>query len=153
MNIITIILALSTIDAVVIALVCRVFSIQQKKQLTKYEIALSDDRLIYIRKMIDTLYTYNHNPEKLRKHIIELMKADVLIAYHVVTPSDRTKYDEVNCKKTDKLLCKLSDMGFTPRELCMLFSLNNINSVYVKMSRMNKRLKEAAESDIRQITK
>ena len=79
MNIITIILALSTIDAVVIALVCRVFSIQQKKQLTKYEIALSDDRLIYIRKMIDTLYTYNHNPEKLRKHIIELMKADVLI--------------------------------------------------------------------------
>ncbi len=103
--------------------------------------------------MIDTLYTYNHNPEKLRKHIIELMKADVLIAYHVVTPSDRTKYDEVNCNKTDKLLCKLSDMGFTPRELCMLFSLNNINSVYVKMSRMNKRLKEAAESDIRQITK
>ena len=36
-------------------------------------------------------------------------------------------------------------MEFTPRELCMLFPLNNINSVYVKISRMNKKLKEAEE--------
>ena len=76
------------------------------------------------------------------------MTVDVLMAYHVVTPSDNTKYDKMNCRQADKLLCKLSDMGFTPRELCMLFSLNNINSVYVKISRMNKKLKEAEEKPV-----
>ena len=39
-------------------------------------------------------------------------------------------------------------MGFTPRELYLLFSLNNINSVYVKISRMNKRLKESGEAPV-----
>lgn len=138
-----VIIILIVLDGFVIAVVCRIYAILQRESAYKRDIALSDDRLIYIRKMIDTLYTYNHNAEKLRKHIVELMTVDVLMAYHVITPSDRTKYDKMNCRKADKLLCKLSDMGFTPRELCVIFSLNNINSVYVKISRMNKRLKES----------
>lgn len=148
-----IILILIVIDAVLIALVYRVYSILKNAHGNRAETALSRDRLIYIRKIIDTVYTHQSNAERLQKRIIELTKSDVLLAYHVVMPPNDTGYDKVGCNEADKLLCKLADMGFTPRELCMLFSLNNINSVYVKMSRMNKRLKEAAESDIRQITK
>jgi len=38
-----------------------------------------------------------NNADKLRKHIIELMKADVLLAYHVVMPPNDTGYDKVGC--------------------------------------------------------
>lgn len=137
-----IILILIVIDAVLIALVYRVYSILKNAHGNRAETALSRDRLIYIRKIIDTVYTHQSNAERLQKRIIELAKSDVLVAYHVVMPPDDTVYDKMDCNDADKLLCKLADMGFTPRELCMLFSLNNINSVYVKISRMNKRIKE-----------
>lgn len=140
-----IIIIFIVIDAVLIALVYRVYSILLKAHGNRAGTALSRDRLIYIRKIIDTVYTHQNNAERLQKRIIELTKSDVLLAYHVVMPPNDTVYDKVDCNEADKLLCKLADMGFTPRELCMLFSLNNINSVYVKMSRMNKRLKEAEE--------
>ncbi len=153
MKSIIIIIIFIVIDAVLIALVYHVYSILKKAYGDRTETALSRDRLIYIRKIIDTVYTHQNNDERLQKRIIELTKSDVLLAYHVVMPHNDTVYYKVDCNEADKLLCKLADMGFTPRELCMLFSLNNINSVYVKMSRMNKRLKEATESDIRQITK
>lgn len=62
-----------------------------------------------------------------------------LMAYHVVDNhcghffTSRTKVST-----NDQLLYMLHKEGFTPRELCIIFELNNINSVYVKCHRINK---------------
>ena len=116
-----IIIIFIVIDAVLIALVYHVYSILKKAYGDRTETALSRDRLIYIRKIIDTVYTHQNNAERLQKRIIELTKSDVLLAYHVVMPPNDTVYDKVDCNEADKLLCKLADMGFTPRDCVCCF--------------------------------
>ena len=102
---------------------------------------LATARLNYIRILIDTVYTYYHHPELMRKHLQKEMAIKKLMAYHVVDNhcgyffTSRTKVST-----NDQLLYMLHKEGFTPRELCIIFELNNINSVYVKCHRINKKL-------------
>lgn len=42
-------------------------------------------------------------------------------------------------------------MGFSARELCVIFALNNTNTVYVKCHQLNKKLnKEVVESQTKE---
>ena len=41
-------------------------------------------RLNYIRILIDTVYTYSHQPELLQKHLQKEMSIKKLLAYHVI---------------------------------------------------------------------
>ena len=77
----------------------------------------------------------------MRKHLQKEMAIKKLMACHVVDNhcghffTSRTKVST-----NDQLLYMLHKEGFTPRELCIIFELNNINSVYVKCHRINKKL-------------
>lgn len=97
-------------------------------------------RLNYIRILIDTVYTYSHQPELLQN----TCKRDVdqkLLAYHVIdNRCDRLFSARMKVNSNDQLLYMLHKEGFSPRELCIIFELNNLNSVYVKCHRINKKL-------------
>lgn len=61
------------------------------------------------------------------------------MAYHVVDNNCGHFFpSQTKVSTNDQLLYMLHKEGFTPRELCIIFELNNINSVYVKCHRINK---------------
>lgn len=98
-------------------------------------------RLDYIRILIDTVYTHDHHPESLQKHMQKEMSIKKLMAYHVVeNHCERFFCSRIKVNRNDQLLYMLHQEGFSPRELCIIFELNNLNSVYVKCHRINKKL-------------
>ena len=98
-------------------------------------------RLNYIRILIDTVYTYSHQPELLQKHLQKEMSIKKLLAYHVIdNRCDRLFSARMKVNSNDQLLYMLHKEGFSLRELCVIFELNNLNSVYVKCHRINKKL-------------
>lgn len=98
-------------------------------------------RLNYIRILIDTVYTYSHQPELLQKPLQKEMSIKKLLAYHVIdNRCDRLFSARMKVNSNDQLLYMLHKEGFSPRELCVIFEWNNLNSVYVKCHRINKKL-------------
>ena len=98
-------------------------------------------RLNYIRILIDTVYTYSHQPELLQKHLQKEMSIKKLLAYHVIdNRCDRLFSARVKVNSNDQLLYMLHKEGFSPRELCVILELYTLNSVYVKCHRINKKL-------------
>lgn len=107
-------------------------------------------RLNYIRILADTVYTYSHRPELLQKQLQKELSIKKLMAYHVIEGRcDRFFSSTIKVNRKDQLLYMLYKEGFTPRELCVIFELNNLNSVYVKCHRIKKKLHtEKALEDI-----
>lgn len=98
-------------------------------------------RLNYIRILIDTVYTYSHQPELLQKHLQKEMSIKKLLAYHVIdNRCDRLFSARMKVNSNDQLLYMLHKEGFSPRELCIIFELNNLNSLFFKCHRINKKL-------------
>lgn len=98
-------------------------------------------RLNYIRILIDTVYSYSNQPELLQKHMQKEMSIKKLMAYHVIdNRCERFFTAATKVNGNDQLLYMLHKEGFSPRELCVIFELNNLNSVYVKCHRINKKL-------------
>ena len=78
-------------------------------------------RLNYIRILIDTVYTYSHQPELLQKHLQKEMSIKKLLAYHVIdNRCDRLFSARVKVNSNDQLLYMLHKEGFSPRELCII---------------------------------
>lgn len=71
-------------------------------------------RLNYIRILIDTVYTYSHQPELLQKHLQKEMSIKKLLAYHVIdNRCDRLFSARVKVNSNDQLLYMLHKEGFT----------------------------------------
>lgn len=112
--------------------------IKKNKEYAKYK-TLSSDCIRYIEMLIETVYTYKHQPQHLCDHLIQTIKK--LLSYHIIDEDCSHLFpSDLKCRKNDMLLYKLHMMGFTAKELCLLFELNNINSVYVKCHRIKKKL-------------
>lgn len=98
-------------------------------------------RLNYIHILIDTVYTYGSSHELLSTRLKQEMSAKKLLLYGIV---ERKKTEacapELKISEDDRLLYQLLQEGFSPRELCIIFALNNINSLYVKHHRIRKKL-------------
>lgn len=100
------------------------------------------DRLQYIRTLIEIVYIYKHDTQLMLKHLQAEMTIKRLLNSHVVADKCDERYPGgIKCTKKDKLLYMLYQEGFSTKELCVLFELNNLNSVYVKCCRMNKKMK------------
>lgn len=107
-----------------------------------------DDSRRYVGMLLETVYTHKHRPHHLLEHLLEEMTVDKLLCYHLITDDFRGIFPEdFNASKRDMLLYKLSLEGFTPKQLCLLFGLNNMNAVYVKCCRINKKLHPQEEPD------
>lgn len=108
----------------------------------------AEDSRRYVGMLLETVYTHKHRPQHLLEHLLEEMTADKLLCYHLITDDFRGIFPEdFNANKRDMLLYKLSLEGFTPKQLCLMFQLNNLNSVYVKCCRINKKLHPQEEPD------
>jgi hypothetical protein len=99
-----------------------------------------------LRRLLSHAYIYNYNPEMfLRKfqeevHISQLHYSDVICTNtekRWIKRLNRLKYDQP-IKNQDILLYILLDNGFTPQELSVVFGMKNINSIYVRYSRIRK---------------
>lgn len=128
------------LDAAVVLLVCGWAFASSRRRRRDAE-ASASDRLHYIRILMDLVYTYSHRPEQLVGLLRAEMSIGKLLCCHVVEDGTaRFAPEQLRANRNDKLLYQLHEAGFTPRELCVIFGLNNLNSVYVKYHRMNKRL-------------
>ena len=47
---------------------------------------------------------------------------------------------KLKINKNDLLMYQLYEEGFSPKELCVLFGLNNLNSFYIKHHRIKQKL-------------
>ena len=111
------------------------------KYISKLKLKIRDNCL-YVCILIETVYTYKNSPQLLRDRLLQEMTIKKLLCYHLVEDDENFFPSDLKCTKRDKLLYKLHLEGFTYKELCILFELNNLNSVYVKCHRINKKLND-----------
>lgn len=107
-----------------------------------------DDSRRYVGMLLETVYTHKHRPQHLLEHLLDEMTVDKLLCYHLVSDDFSNLFPRrFSSNKRDMLIYKLSLEGFTPKQLCLLFQLNNLNSVYVKCCRINKKLHPEEQAD------
>ncbi len=134
------ILLLIVCDAIVVAIFCRHYAAVQKRKCRNAGI-LARNRLIYIRCLIETVYLYCNRPQNLVEHLKIEMSIDKIVAYHIL--DQEMKPDGVKCKDRDWLLRDLYRHEFSAQQLVVMFGLSNVNSVYVKCCRVNKKVQNA----------
>lgn len=116
------------------------YIVEQNRRLNSHKLK-ARDRLKYIQILMRIVYYHKHDPIHLTAHIHDEMSILKILSYHIIDDvCDKYFPPELKCSKNDKLLYILHEDGFTARELCVIFGLNNMNSVYVKCSRINKKL-------------
>ena len=114
--------------------------LEYKKCLREVRLCAAN-RLRYIQDLIEVVYTYQHQPSHMQQHLRQEMTIKKLLNYHIIdNRCERIFSPGIKSTERDKLLYMLHKDGFSARELCILFELNNVNSVYVKCHRINKQL-------------
>lgn len=98
-----------------------------------------------VREMIDLAYTYESDTDKFYRKFMETINVKSLRERGVIDPDillHTPMYNRMcsELKSEDAELWALLKAGFTTRELMMVYGHTNINSVYVKVNRLKKRL-------------
>ena len=107
---------------------------------------LAQRRFKLIRSIIDIIHTYDFDSDlcvkKLRAivHIDELRRQSILNLDHDMDKYTKKANGEELPRNDVEFIC-LAKAGFTPRELCVIYDLANLNSFYVKKHRVMKRAK------------
>lgn len=128
------------LDVLVVCLFFHLQTLKHKREKERLK-EQAESRLLYIRSLSDILYTYQRKPEQLCERLYEEMAVNKLLSYRVIEDRSDEQFDPaLKLNKKDRLLYLLVEDGFTPRELCVLMELNNMNSVYVKYHRIRKKL-------------
>lgn len=141
------ILLLVCCDAIAVAIFCRFYADAQKRKNRNAEL-LARNRLIYIRFLVDTVYLYCNQPKQLTDHLKTEMSVEKMIAYHILD-QDVEIPDGIKCKDRDWLLRELYRKEFSAQQLVIMFGLSNVNSVYVKSCRINKKIKAAKNNIVK----
>ena len=128
-------------DLIGVAIFCRHFIVKQKRKSRDAEI-LARNRLIYIRFMVDTVYLHCNRPQQLVDNMKKEMTIEKMIAYNILDHDTKIP-DGIKCKDRDWLLRELYRKEFSAQQLVIMFGLSNVNSVYVKCCRINKKIKNA----------
>lgn len=77
-----------------------------------------------------------------------LPSVEKMIAYHILD-QDVEIPDGIKCKDRDWLLRELYRKEFSAQQLVIMFGLSNVNSVYVKSCRINKKIKTAKSNIVK----
>lgn len=108
---------------------------------------IAENRLVFIRNMIDLFHTYGHDPELFLRHFkgnicIENVKKKAIVDFE-----REFRFLIQNTSLTDveiELYC-LHSCGFTCRELRTIYGHTNKESIYVLMNRARTKLKQFAK--------
>ena len=136
-----IIIALAFADVLVVVLVCKSYTASRQRYYAK-SVQQAKDRLLFIQLLVELVYTYKHDSKKMLEKVTRQMTIERFINCHLIEEDCSGHIpQDLKVREKDRLLYKLYQEGFSVQALCLLFRLNNINSVYVKCHRINKRLK------------
>lgn len=107
---------------------------------------IADGRLKLIRKLIDISYTYNQSPELFLEKFKSAVSLVELKKYNIVD-FESIYYDSAQgLTQSEHNFCILQDIGFTLREMSVIYNMTNSQSIYIKRYRVMKKL-----SDINQL--
>ncbi len=117
----------------------------EHRYIEKRHLHQSEQLMLLVREMIDLAYLYGSDTDKFYRKFIETINVKSLQQRGVIDPDvllHTPKYNLMcsELKKEDAELWTLLKAGFTTRELMMVYGHTNINSVYVKVNRLRKRL-------------
>lgn len=70
-----------------------------------------------------------------------------MLIYNIIDDDYKPYCGNIKAREEDKLLYMLHMQGFSARELCVIFGLNNVHSVQVKYSRMNIKLNKPEKEE------
>jgi hypothetical protein len=106
-----------------------------------------------VREIIDMAYVDNNAPEKFYCKCLEKISASSLDARGIIDPDrllrpTRRNLFPGNSRREDAVLLMLLRAGFTPRELKVVYGLKSIDSVYVKISRLRRRLDKRMRKEL-----
>ncbi len=101
--------------------------------------------MLLIREMIDMAYVYESDTDKFYQKFREKISVESLRDRGIIEPDmllHKPHYHRMcsELKREDAELWALLKAGFKTRELMVIYGHTNINSVYVKINRLRKRL-------------
>jgi hypothetical protein len=118
-----------------------------RKQISikKKYIRQSEGLMLLVREMIEMAYLYEGDTDKFYRKFMETINIKSLREHGLIDPDmllHSPRYNRMcsELKGEDAELWALREAGFTTRELKMVYGHTNINSVYVKVNRLKKRL-------------
>lgn len=104
---------------------------------------ISNNRLRYIKDCFDTLYQYEHNPTTFLAKCKDLVHVKRLAEYHIIDSPHLSNHIKRNWHKltpAEKQFVCFMEAGFSNRELCAIFHVGKIGSVYVKYYRIRSKI-------------
>ncbi len=107
-------------------------------------------RLALIRKLISLAHVYEHDKELFYKKFVETVDTSTLRKHEVfemVFPNQNNLPTSSIEQKDVELFC-LKEQGFTTEELCVILGLKNPNSLYVKLHKLRKKMKQPLDGSI-----
>lgn len=109
----------------------------------------------FIKELIRIAFVFGHDKNLFHKKVFEAFNVNSLKEKGIVQiEEDLLEEDLRNALNEHKLsekefeLCCLLAQGFSPDEITVMLGLKNSRSVYVKQSRINKKLKAEASQEI-----
>lgn len=107
--------------------------------LWRHSVQIAHNRLCYIKDWLGLLYVYKNDPVtfqercKLLAHVKQLCKYKI-INHHPIKWTIKKKWQKMT--SSEKNLICLMDAGFSNRELCAIFQVGKVGSIYVKYYRI-----------------
>lgn len=108
----------------------------------------NNQEIAFVRDLIRIASSFGHDKDLFRKKVFEIINIDSLRKRKIIQ-IEETLLDENSraVLKHNKLsdrefaLCCLKQQGFSADEIKVIFGVKNIRSIYVKFSRLKKKMK------------
>ena len=97
----------------------------------------------FVQKLIKLAFKFGNNKELFYERFVESVDVDTLKEYQII---DVDIPPELTEKEAE--LYSLIKAGFTPEELCVIYGTKNLNAIYIKRHRLNKKLKGSCSVEI-----
>ena len=103
----------------------------------------------FVRDLIQIASSFGHDKELFHKKVFEIINIDSLrergiiqIEEALLDESSRAVLQNNRLSDREFALCCLKQQGFSADEIKVMFGLKNIRSIYVKFSRLKKKMKD-----------
>ncbi len=111
----------------------------------------SEEPIGFVKELIRIVYAFGGNKDLFHKKVIEVLDVNSLKEKGIVQIEDgvlserlRRALNEKKLSEKEYVLCCLWEQGFSPKEITLMLGLKNNRSVYVKQSRIKKKLRGEA---------
>lgn len=101
----------------------------------------------FLQKLIKLAFTFETNKDLFYEKFVATIDVEALKEYGII------EVDSTNPELTpqEAELYSLIEAGFTPEELCVIYKKKNLNSIYIKRHRLNKKLKGSCSLEVLEV--